>query len=125
MLLSFHGESKLVEVLKGSQFPEVPAVDFPGVIRSGATLAAGNITGSNDEPTNLAVQVTATTVMLFDTQSGMEYVRWHGSITTADISNDAVCVALKGGRVVNLQVNVDQARLDVMFVEHFIYTDAY
>ncbi|KIM30042.1 hypothetical protein M408DRAFT_22463 [Serendipita vermifera MAFF 305830] len=114
ILLSFHDESKLIEIGKGSQFPEVSATEFPGVVRNDATLAAGSITGSKGEPINLSVQVTTTTVVLFDSQTGAEYAQWRGAITTADITGDSICVALKGGRVVSLCVNVDQARLDVI-----------
>lgn len=90
-------------------------------MRNEATLAAMNIKGRKDEPTNLAVQITTTTVVLFDNQSGAEYAKWHGPITTADISGESICVALKDGKVVTLRVNVDQAKLDVTYV-HFLMT---
>jgi Mono-functional DNA-alkylating methyl methanesulfonate N-term len=117
-LLSFHSESKLIALANTSQFAEIPATDFPGVMRSETTLAAANIKGDRDEASTLAAQVTTTGVILFDVQSGMEYTRWRGAITTADISGDSICVALKKGKVVKLRVNTDDAKLDVTFVTY-------
>lgn len=116
LLLSFHNESKLIEVAKFSQFVEIPATDFPGVTRSESTLTAANIEGDSNEVSTLAVQVTTTAVILFDVQSGMEYTRWRGAITTADISGDSICVALKGGKVVKLRVNTTDAKLGIRSV---------
>jgi len=116
LLLSFHSESKLIEMMKGSQFVEVTANDFPGIMRSEPTIVASNIKVGRDYHNNLAVQVTSTGVILFDVQSGMEHAMWRGAITMADISGDTVCLALKRGKVVKLCVDADRAKLNAEFV---------
>lgn len=111
MLISYDQETKLVDAREAPRLSELSAHQFPGVAREFPTLAAGNVRRTIFDTTTLAVQVTTRAAILFDVQSGAEYCRWSGSITTASVSGDAVCLGLRGGKVIALKVDIEAAKL--------------
>lgn len=113
MLISYEQETKLMDAGDAPRMRELSAHDFPGIVRDVPTLEAKNIRRTISENTALAVQVTSKAAVLFNVQSGIECARWVGAITTASVSGNSVCLALQGGRVVTLKVDVEASKFVV------------
>lgn len=109
MLLSFHDETKLVDIGSLSRVAEISSNEISGVTRGHPTLAAGNISRLDGMPCTLVVQVTSVAAVLFDIQTGEEVARWPGPIVLASVMTaaSAVCVALQGGKIVSLVVDAE------------------
>jgi hypothetical protein len=98
-----------VDARSVEEYSEITSKEFPGLIRDRGTIIAANVTSESGE-TTLAVQVTNSAALLFDVQSGMEYHKLPGNFTVGTIKGNFVCLAIQGGRVITLQVDVDQAK---------------
>jgi hypothetical protein len=91
-------------------YSEITSEEFPGLIRDRGTIMAANVTNEIGDVTTLAVQITNSSLLLFDVQSGMEYQTLSGKFTLGTIKGNSVCLATQGGRVITLQVDVEQAK---------------
>jgi hypothetical protein len=112
-MLSTLYDTILIDLGDGSKMEELEKDQLPDLIRTSATIAAGNVVGGSG---HAIVQVTPNAVRVIDLASGFTSSTWPSEgdskysrrmISVASVNATQVLVAFQGGTLVYLTIDED------------------